>query len=82
MNFHFKKTTATVNHHDHHTGLSGSGTTDLYLIRLFLSLQNAGTEKSVFPLPEPQDVFMASQVKFEDLSRDLRKLRRDLAGRN
>ncbi|KAA0708568.1 Formin Limb deformity protein [Triplophysa tibetana] len=42
--------------------------------------KNAGTEKSIFPLPEPQDVFLASQVKFEDLSRDLRKLRRDLAG--
>lgn len=41
--------------------------------------KNAGTEKSIFPLPEPQDVFLASQVKFEDLSRDLRKLSRDLA---
>ncbi|XP_057209764.1 formin isoform X2 [Triplophysa rosa] len=41
--------------------------------------KNAGTEKSVFPLPEPQDVFLASQVKFEDLSRDLRRLSRDLA---
>ncbi|XP_051951989.1 formin [Xyrauchen texanus] len=41
--------------------------------------ENAGTEKSIFPLPEPQDVFLASQIKFEDLSKDLRKLSRDLA---
>lgn len=41
--------------------------------------ENAGTENIIFPLPEPQDVFLASQVKFEDLSKDLRKLSRDLA---
>ncbi|XP_014909471.1 formin-like isoform X2 [Poecilia latipinna] len=40
--------------------------------------KNAGTEKSMFPLPEPQDVFMAAQVKFDDLSRDLRQLEQDL----
>nr|XP_029500025.1 formin-like [Oncorhynchus nerka] len=40
--------------------------------------ENAGTERSVFPLPEPQDVFLAAQVKFEDISKDLRQLRRDL----
>ncbi|XP_035388790.1 formin isoform X1 [Electrophorus electricus] len=40
--------------------------------------KNAGTEKSVFPLPEPHDVFLAAQVKFDDLSKDLRKLKRDL----
>uniref|UniRef100_A0A8C7Q1V1 Formin 1 n=1 Tax=Oncorhynchus mykiss TaxID=8022 RepID=A0A8C7Q1V1_ONCMY len=40
--------------------------------------ENAGTEKSVFPLPEPQDVFLAAQVKFEDITKDLRQLRRDL----
>uniref|UniRef100_A0A4W4H4Y1 FH2 domain-containing protein n=1 Tax=Electrophorus electricus TaxID=8005 RepID=A0A4W4H4Y1_ELEEL len=34
--------------------------------------------KSVFPLPEPHDVFLAAQVKFDDLSKDLRKLKRDL----
>ncbi|KAM6466908.1 formin-1 isoform 3-T3 [Liasis olivaceus] len=42
--------------------------------------REAGTEKSVFPLPEPQDFFQASQVKFEDLIKDLRKLKRDLEG--
>ncbi|CAB1339831.1 unnamed protein product [Coregonus sp. 'balchen'] len=41
--------------------------------------RNAGTERSVFPLPEPQDVFLAAQVKFEDITKDLRQLRRDLA---
>lgn len=40
--------------------------------------ENAGTDKSVFPLPEPQDFFLAAQVKFEDLTKDLRKLKRDL----
>ncbi|XP_039548585.1 formin isoform X3 [Pimephales promelas] len=40
--------------------------------------ENAGTEKSIFPLPEPQDVFLSSQVKFDDLSKDLRKMYRDL----
>uniref|UniRef100_A0AAZ1XUU3 FH2 domain-containing protein n=1 Tax=Oreochromis aureus TaxID=47969 RepID=A0AAZ1XUU3_OREAU len=40
--------------------------------------KNAGTEKSMFPLPEPQDVFLAAQVKFDDLNRDLRHLGRDL----
>ncbi|XP_076833993.1 formin isoform X2 [Brachyhypopomus gauderio] len=41
--------------------------------------KNAGTEKSLFPLPEPHDFFLAAQVKFDDLSKDLRKLKRDLA---
>uniref|UniRef100_A0A3Q4G7X1 Formin-like n=1 Tax=Neolamprologus brichardi TaxID=32507 RepID=A0A3Q4G7X1_NEOBR len=40
--------------------------------------KNAGTEKSMFPLPEPQDIFLAAQVKFVDLDRDLRHLGRDL----
>ncbi|XP_071665444.1 formin-1 isoform X3 [Patagioenas fasciata] len=40
--------------------------------------KEAGTDKSIFPLPEPQDLFQASQVKFEDLIKDLRKLKRDL----
>ncbi|NXC50257.1 FMN protein, partial [Penelope pileata] len=40
--------------------------------------KEAGTDKSIFPLPEPQDFFQASQVKFEDLIKDLRKLKKDL----
>ncbi|NXE28031.1 FMN protein, partial [Ardeotis kori] len=40
--------------------------------------KEAGTDKSIFPLPEPQDFFQASQVKFEDLIKDLRKLKRDI----
>ncbi|CAB1335138.1 unnamed protein product [Coregonus sp. 'balchen'] len=40
--------------------------------------EHAGTDKSVFPLPEPQDFFLAAQVKFEDLTKDMRKLKRDL----
>ncbi|CAB1342646.1 unnamed protein product [Coregonus sp. 'balchen'] len=29
--------------------------------------ENAGTERSVFPLPEPQDVFLSAQVNFHEL---------------
>lgn len=43
--------------------------------------QHAGTDKSVFPLLEPQDFFQAAQVKFEDLTKDMRKLKKDLTGR-
>uniref|UniRef100_A0A674IQ49 Formin 1 n=1 Tax=Terrapene triunguis TaxID=2587831 RepID=A0A674IQ49_9SAUR len=48
----------------------------IYYLRHFD--KDAGTDKSIFPLPEPQDFFQASQVKFEDLVKDLRKLKRDL----
>lgn len=41
--------------------------------------EHAGTEKSEFPLPEPQDFLQASQVKFDDLTKDIRKLKKDLA---
>lgn len=51
-----------------------------YVVKYYLRYydQEAGTDKSVFPLPEPQDFFLASQVKFEDLLKDLRKLKRQL----
>lgn len=35
----------------------------------------------MFPLPEPQEFFQAAQVKFEDLTKDIRKLKKDLTGR-
>uniref|UniRef100_A0A8D3E671 FH2 domain-containing protein n=1 Tax=Scophthalmus maximus TaxID=52904 RepID=A0A8D3E671_SCOMX len=41
---------------------------------------DAGRETSVYPLPEPHDLFQASQLKFEDFQRDLRKMRKDLNG--
>uniref|UniRef100_K7G0T6 FH2 domain-containing protein n=1 Tax=Pelodiscus sinensis TaxID=13735 RepID=K7G0T6_PELSI len=40
--------------------------------------EDAGKEQCIFPLPEPQDLFQASQMKFEDFQKDLRKLRKDL----
>ncbi|XP_046712251.1 formin-like isoform X1 [Silurus meridionalis] len=40
--------------------------------------KDAGTDKSIFPLPEPQDFFLAAQVKFDDLFKDMRKLKKDL----
>lgn len=51
----------------------------LYYLRNFD--KHAGTDKSVFPLPEPQDFFQAAQVKFDDLTKDIRKLKRDLTAR-
>ncbi|XP_069340778.1 LOW QUALITY PROTEIN: formin-2 [Eulemur rufifrons] len=40
--------------------------------------EDAGKEQCVFPLPEPQDLFQASHMKFEDFQKDLRKLKKDL----
>ncbi|XP_069810687.1 formin-2-like [Dendropsophus ebraccatus] len=40
--------------------------------------ENAGKEESTFILPEPQDLFQASQMKFDDFVKDLRKLKKDL----
>ncbi|KAJ0062698.1 hypothetical protein NL108_004322 [Boleophthalmus pectinirostris] len=48
----------------------------LYYLRNFD--KHAGTDKSVFPLPEPQDFFQAAQVKFDDLTKDVKKLKKDL----
>uniref|UniRef100_A0A4W4FAW4 FH2 domain-containing protein n=1 Tax=Electrophorus electricus TaxID=8005 RepID=A0A4W4FAW4_ELEEL len=39
---------------------------------------DAGRETCVYPLPEPQDLFQASQMKFEDFTKDLLKLQKDL----
>ncbi|KAJ6667335.1 hypothetical protein lerEdw1_017313 [Lerista edwardsae] len=61
------------------TGISLVDYVMIYYLRHFD--KEAGTDKSVFPLPEPQDFFQASQVKFEDLIKDLRKLKRDLEGK-
>nr|XP_044998372.1 formin-2 [Jaculus jaculus] len=40
--------------------------------------EDAGKEQCVFPLPEPQELFQATQMKFEDFQKDLRKLKKDL----
>ncbi|XP_061157217.1 formin-like isoform X1 [Syngnathus typhle] len=48
----------------------------LYYLRNIDS--DAGTEKSVYPLLEPQQLLQAAQVKFDDLTKDLRKLKKDL----
>ncbi|XP_026560790.1 formin-2 [Pseudonaja textilis] len=40
--------------------------------------EDAGKEQCIFPLPEPQDLFQVSQLKFEEFNKDLRKLRKDL----
>lgn len=52
-----------------------------YCCVLIVFHQNAGTDMSMFPLPEPQDVFLAAQVKFDDLNKDIRQLGRDLTSR-
>uniref|UniRef100_A0A665TPS6 FH2 domain-containing protein n=1 Tax=Echeneis naucrates TaxID=173247 RepID=A0A665TPS6_ECHNA len=35
-------------------------------------------ETCLYPLPEPHDLFQASQMKFEDFHKDLTRLRKDL----
>lgn len=40
--------------------------------------QNAGTVNSKFPLPEPYDLKVASQVTFEDVESDINNLQRQL----
>ncbi|KAK2815463.1 hypothetical protein Q5P01_025930 [Channa striata] len=40
--------------------------------------EDAGRESCVYPLPEPHDLFQASQMKFEDFQKDLTRLRKDL----
>lgn len=42
--------------------------------------QDAGREQCIFPLPDPQDLFQASQLKFDDFQKDLRKMKKDLRG--
>ncbi|CAL8392808.1 unnamed protein product [Arctogadus glacialis] len=51
-----------------------------YVVSYYLHYvdQDAGTDRSVFPLPEPQDLFLASQVRMDGLDRHLRRLGRDL----
>ncbi|KAG7283026.1 hypothetical protein CRUP_012919 [Coryphaenoides rupestris] len=51
-----------------------------YLVSYYLHNldPDAGTDRSVFPLPEPQELFLAGQVKMDDLTRDLKKLGGDL----
>ncbi|XP_054053167.1 formin-2 [Rissa tridactyla] len=40
--------------------------------------EDAGKEQCIFPLPDPQDLFQVSQMKFEDFQKDLRKMKKDL----
>ncbi|KAF7650573.1 hypothetical protein LDENG_00123600 [Lucifuga dentata] len=40
--------------------------------------EDAGKETCIYPLPEPHDLFQASQMKFEDFQKDLVRLRKDL----
>nr|XP_020467389.1 formin-2 [Monopterus albus] len=40
--------------------------------------EDAGRDTCVYPLPEPHDLFQASQMKFEDFQKELIRLRKDL----
>lgn len=44
--------------------------------------QNAGKETCVYPLPEPHDLFQASQMRFEDFQRDLVRFTKDIKGKS
>lgn len=61
-------------------GLTLTSVCDFFVRERVVFYQDAGKETCVYPLPEPQDLFQASQMKFEDFQRDLRKLRKDLNG--
>uniref|UniRef100_A0A3Q2ZTA9 Formin-2-like n=1 Tax=Kryptolebias marmoratus TaxID=37003 RepID=A0A3Q2ZTA9_KRYMA len=53
-----------------------------YIVAYYLKNfdEDAGRETCVFPLPEPHDLFQASQMKFDDFQKDLTQLRKDLRG--
>uniref|UniRef100_A0AAZ3Q6R7 FH2 domain-containing protein n=1 Tax=Oncorhynchus tshawytscha TaxID=74940 RepID=A0AAZ3Q6R7_ONCTS len=44
--------------------------------------EDAGRETCLYPLPEPQDLFQASQMKFEDFQKDLTRLKKDLRAKS
>uniref|UniRef100_A0A3Q2Y8H8 FH2 domain-containing protein n=1 Tax=Hippocampus comes TaxID=109280 RepID=A0A3Q2Y8H8_HIPCM len=47
-------------------------------VHFHVSLQDAGKDTCVYPLPEPHELFQTSQMKFEDFQKDLTRLRKDL----
>ncbi|CAL8259167.1 unnamed protein product [Arctogadus glacialis] len=51
-----------------------------YIVAYYLQHfdEDAGKETCVYPLPEPQDLFQASQMKFEEFHKDVLRLRKDL----
>lgn len=51
-----------------------------YLVKVYIKKfdKNAGTVNSKFPLPEPFDLKVASQVTFEDVESDINNLQRQL----
>uniref|UniRef100_UPI00358E1AC1 formin-1-like n=1 Tax=Myxine glutinosa TaxID=7769 RepID=UPI00358E1AC1 len=59
---------------DHRFSLVG------YIASCYLrdSSDSLDAEQGLFPLPEPQDLVQASHLHFDDLTRDLRRLCRDL----
>ncbi|TRZ04210.1 hypothetical protein DNTS_018093 [Danionella cerebrum] len=61
-------------------GNRSRGQADGFTLDILPKLKDVKSSKEtcVYPLPEPQDLFQASQMKFEDFERELRKLRKDL----
>ncbi|KAI8479338.1 riboflavin kinase, partial [Branchiostoma belcheri] len=53
-----------------------------YLVIYFINNfdKAAGTEHAKLPIPEPNDINQATLVKFDDIGKDLRKLKRDIDG--
>ncbi|XP_077359218.1 formin-2 isoform X2 [Festucalex cinctus] len=51
-----------------------------YIVAYYLKNfdEDAGKDTCVYPLPEPHELFQASQMKFEDFHKDLTRLRKDL----
>ena len=53
-----------------------------YMVRYYVRQieEDAGTEKSKLPLPEPSDVNQASLVNFDELEEELRKVTDSVKG--
>ncbi|XP_070576412.1 protein cappuccino-like [Ptychodera flava] len=53
-----------------------------YLVKIYITTfdEDAGTEKAKFPVPQPSSVDQASLIKFEDIHKEVKKIKRELEG--
>lgn len=41
---------------------------------------NAGTEKAMLPLPDPSDISQGMLVNFDDINKEIKRIRKDFDG--
>lgn len=41
---------------------------------------NAGTEKAILPLPDSSDISQGMQVNFDDIDKELKRIKKDFDG--